>query len=77
VWRTISLLSTLGKLLGAVVAERISFVVETYGLLPANHFGAKKQRSARQAFLLLQERIYTAWKSKKAVSLVNFDVKRA
>jgi hypothetical protein len=51
-WRPISLLSTLGKLLEAVVAERISFAVETYGLLPANHFGARKQRSAKQALLL-------------------------
>ncbi|KAJ6437917.1 reverse transcriptase [Purpureocillium lavendulum] len=33
-WRPISLLSTLGKILEAVVAERISYVVETYGLLP-------------------------------------------
>lgn len=67
-WRPISLLSTLGKLLEAVVAERISFAVETYGLLPANHFGARNQRSAEQALLLLQERIYTAWRSKKVVN---------
>jgi hypothetical protein len=59
-WRPISLLSTLGKLLEAVITERISFAVETYGLLPTNHFGARKQRSAEQALLLLQERIYTA-----------------
>jgi hypothetical protein len=59
-WRPISLLSTLGKLLEAVVAERISYAVETYGLLPANHFGARKQRSAEQVLLLLQERIYSA-----------------
>ncbi|KAJ6438998.1 hypothetical protein O9K51_08401 [Purpureocillium lavendulum] len=39
-WRPISLLSTLGKILEAVVAERISYVAEPYGLLPANHFGA-------------------------------------
>jgi hypothetical protein len=76
-WRPISLLSTLGKLLEAVVAERISFAVETYGLLPANHFGARKQRSAEQALLLLQERIYTAWRGKEVLSLVNFDVKGA
>lgn len=76
-WRPISLLSTLGKLLEAVVAGRISFVVETYGLLPANHFGARKQRSAKQVLLLLQERIYSAWRSKKMVSLVSFDVKGA
>jgi hypothetical protein len=59
-WRPIWLLSTLGKLLEAVVAERISFAVESYGLLPVNHFGARRQRSAEQALLLLQERIYTA-----------------
>jgi len=76
-WRPISLLSTLGKLLEAVVAERISFAVETSGLLPANHFGARKQRSAEQALLLLQERIYTAWRGRKVVSLVSFDVKGA
>jgi hypothetical protein len=64
-WRPISLLSTAGKLLEAVVVERISYAVETYGLLPANHFGARKQRSAEQALLLLQERIYSAWRSKK------------
>jgi hypothetical protein len=40
-WRPISLLSALGKLLEAVVAERISYAVEPYGLLPANHFGAR------------------------------------
>lgn len=39
-----------------VVAERLSHAVETYGLLPTNHFGARKQRSAEQALLLLQSR---------------------
>ena len=61
-WRPISLLSTLGKTLESVVAERISHVVETYGLLPTNHFGARKQRSAEQALLLLQEQVYAAWR---------------
>ncbi|KAL3708693.1 hypothetical protein TMatcc_006677 [Talaromyces marneffei ATCC 18224] len=51
-WRLISLLSTLGKILEAVVAERISYAVEEFGLLPINHFGARKRRSAEQALLL-------------------------
>lgn len=51
--------------------------METYGLLPTNHFGARKQRSAEQALLLLQEHIYTAWRSRKVVSLISFDVKGA
>ena len=59
-WRPISLLSTLGKVLEAIIAKRLSYVVEAYGLLPMNHFGARKKRSAEQALPLLQEHIYDA-----------------
>ncbi|KAF7520275.1 hypothetical protein G7054_g12831 [Neopestalotiopsis clavispora] len=76
-WRPISLLLTLGKVLESVVAERISYVVEEYGLLPTNHFVARKRQSAEQAVLLLQERIYKAWRRRQVVSLVSFDVKGA
>lgn len=44
-WRPTSLLSTLGKILETVVADRISYAVELFGLLPTNHFGARKRRS--------------------------------
>jgi ribonuclease HI len=76
-WRPISLLATLGKLLESVIAERISHVVETHGLLPTNHFGARKQRSAEQALVLLQEQIYTAWRGRRVASLISFDIKGA
>ncbi|KAL2016473.1 hypothetical protein VTK56DRAFT_3494 [Thermocarpiscus australiensis] len=76
-WRPISLLATLGKVLEAVVSERISHAVETHGLLPTNHFGARKQRPAEQALVFLQEQIYTAWRGRKIVTLISFDVKGA
>jgi len=76
-WRPISLLETLGKVLESIFAERISHAVETYGLLPTNHFGARKQRSAKQALVLLQEQIYTTWRGRRILSLVSFDVKGA
>ncbi|TVY62542.1 Retrovirus-related Pol polyprotein from type-1 retrotransposable element R1 [Fusarium oxysporum f. sp. cubense] len=76
-WRPISLLATLGKVLESVVAERISHAVETHGLLPTNHFGARKQRSAEQALVLLQEHIFSTWRSRHVVSLISFDVKGA
>jgi ribonuclease HI len=76
-WRPISLLATLGKVLESVVAERISHAVEAHGLLPTSHFGARKQRSAEQALLLLQEQIYTAWRGRRVLSLISFDVKGA
>jgi hypothetical protein len=71
------LLCTLGKVLESVIAERISYMAEKYGLLPTNHFGARKQRSAEQAILLLQERIYEAWRRREVLSLISFDVKGA
>lgn len=76
-WRPISLLCTLGKILESVIAERLSHAVETFGLLPTNHFGARKQRSAEQALLLLQEQVYNAWRGRRVLSLVSFDVKGA
>ncbi|RFN41629.1 reverse transcriptase [Fusarium flagelliforme] len=76
-WRPTSLLSTVGKILEAVVADRISYAVEQFGLLPTNHFGARKRRSAEQALLLFQEQVYKAWRNRKVVSLVSFDVKGA
>ena len=42
-----------------------------------NHFGARKQRSTEQALMLLQERIYRAWRQRKVLSLISFDVKGA
>jgi Reverse transcriptase (RNA-dependent DNA polymerase) len=76
-YRPISLLATLGKILESVVADRISYAVEEFGLLPTNHFGARKRRSTEQALTLLQEHIYKAWRSKKVLSLISFDVKGA
>ena len=76
-YRPISLLSTLGKLLEAVLAERLSYLDETYKLLPKAHFGARKQRSTIDALLYLTEQIHQAWKHKKTLSLVSFDVKGA
>jgi hypothetical protein len=56
-WRPISLLSTLGKILEAVIAERISYAFEEFGLLPSEqgrdalqnrHFYYFKKKSTRR-----------------------------
>ncbi|KAI2669704.1 hypothetical protein LCP963914a_9892 [Penicillium roqueforti] len=73
----ISPLVTLVKALESVVAERTSHAVKTHGLLPASHFGARKQRSTEQAPVLLQEQIYTAWRGRRVLSLISFDAKGA
>ena len=65
------------EVLESVLAERISYAAEMVHLLPANHFGARRQRSPEQALLLLQERIYKAWRSRRVLSLISFDVRGA
>jgi hypothetical protein len=76
-FRPISLLPTISKGLEAAVAARLSYITETHDLLPANHFGARPRRSAEQALNALVERIYQAWRQRKVLSLVSFDVKGA
>ena len=76
-WRPISLLSTLGKIFEVILAERFSYAAERYNLLPENHFGARRRRSAEQALILLQESIYKSWRGGYVFSLVSFDIKGA
>lgn len=76
-FRPISLLPTINKVLEAAVANRLSFLAEKHSLLPINHFGARKGRSCEQAIDILVERIYEAWRTRKVLSLVTFDVQGA
>ena len=76
-YRPISLLATLGKIMEAVIATRIAYLTEVHKLLPNNHFGARKQKSTIHAISYLQESIFNAWRAKKTLSLVSFDVKGA
>jgi hypothetical protein len=76
-FRPISLISTISKGLESVIARRLSYITERYKLLPENHFGARPNRSAEQALNLVIERIHHAWRNKKVLTLVSFDVKGA
>ncbi len=59
-FRPISLFSTLSKAIEAVMAGKISYLVEKHGLLPLNHYGALKRRCTIDALLTVQEKIYQA-----------------
>ena len=76
-YRPISLLNTLGKLLEAVMAKRLSYYAETHGLLPDTQFGARPGRNTEQALLVLTNAIDRALLKKKVVTLVSFDLKGA
>ena len=76
-YRPISLLNTLGKLLEAVIARRLSYLAEKHGLLPNSQFGGRPGRTTEQALLVLSNAIDQAWYKHKVVTLISFDLKGA
>ena len=72
-----TLLPTLSKAIESLVAERIAHLSDEYGLLPRNHFAGLKCKDTVDALVVLQEKIYQAWRDKKVLSLVTFDIQGA
>lgn len=76
-YRPISLLNTLGKLLEAVIARRLSYLTEKHRLLPDTQFSGRPGRTTEQALLVLSTAINRAWYKHKVVTLISFDLKGA
>lgn len=70
-----ALLNTLGKFLKAIIAQRISYAVETKGLLPKTYLGGRRGISTDHAIHIIINRIKLAWgKGSLVVSLLLLDV---
>jgi hypothetical protein len=76
-YRPISLLNTLGKLLEAMMAKKLSLFAESHGLLTDTQFGGRQGRNTERALLVLANAIDRAWLKMKVVTLVAFDLKGA
>jgi hypothetical protein len=61
----------------AIIAQRLSYVAETHGLLPSTHMGGRKGRSTEHAIHHhIIDKIYEAW-SRGRASLLLLDVSGA
>jgi len=76
-YRPIALLSTLAKVLTAIVAEDISRLAEEHQLLPKTHFGGRPGRTTTDAIHYLVQRIKDAWRKGNVVSILFLDVEGA
>jgi hypothetical protein len=78
-YRPIALLNTIGKLMDAVVANRISYATETHQLLPDTHMGGCKGRSTDHALHTIIEKTYEAWNAPEpqVASLLLLDISGA
>lgn len=78
-YRPIALLNTIGKVMDAIIAKRLSYLAETYSLLPRTHIGGRKLKSVEHALHIIMETIYEAWNTGKGkvASLLLLDVSGA
>ncbi|KAI3545670.1 zinc knuckle [Colletotrichum abscissum] len=78
-YRPIALLNTVGKIMDAIIARRLSYLAETHGLLPDSHMGGRRRRSTEHALHQIVDRIYEAWGSGQGMvaSLLLLDVSGA
>jgi ribonuclease HI/retron-type reverse transcriptase len=79
-YRPIALLNTIGKVVDAVVAWRLSYLVETHHVLPPTHMGGRKHRSTEHALHAVTAKIYEQWNNGKdgqVASLLLLDVSGA
>jgi hypothetical protein len=73
----IALEETLGKVVEAVVARKISLLAERFNLLPANHFGGRPNRCTTDALLYLVQRVKDAWQRGNVISVLLLDISQA
>ena len=73
-YRPIALLNTMWKVLTAIVADHLTFVMETHQLLSANHFGGRPGRTTMDAMHLLANTVKASWRIGKVTAALFLDV---
>jgi retron-type reverse transcriptase len=76
-WRPISLLNTVGKIVEAAFARRITSMAEDKKLLPDGQMGNRQHRSTDLAVRMVVEAAIKARKSGGIASLLQLDIKGA
>ncbi len=73
-YRPTSLLNTLGKIMEAILATRISYMATRHNFLPRTHYGGWRGSCIETAIHNLLEKVYTAWNKNEIASLLMMDV---
>jgi len=76
-YRSISLLSCMGKVVEKAVAELLSEETERRGLLSDGQFGSRKGRAAIDSAAIMADRAHAAWKNGHITGVLLRDIKAA
>jgi hypothetical protein len=67
----------MSKVLTALMADLMSFYMETHQLLPAHHFGGRPGRTTADAVHLLVHKIKDAWCKRQVTVVLFLDIEGA
>ena len=70
----IALESAPGKVMESIITDIMSYLTETYELLPRQHYRGRPGRSTEDTLIMLSETIYRAWKEKHIYTAIFLDV---
>jgi len=73
-YRSITLECTIDKTLKSIATELLNYLIETYDLLPANHFEAHPQCIIKDTIMILSENIYKTWKHEEIFMIVFMNI---
>jgi len=76
-YHSISLLSSLGKVVEKVVAELLAEVAKRRGLLSHSQYGSRRRRSAIDAAAVMVDRAHAAWGEGSIAGVLLMDIKAA
>ena len=76
-YRPITLTSCVGKLLEKMVNTRLMMVLEAHNMIPREQFGFRKMKSTIEPLVKTTSDILSAFKQKKNVLCVSFDIEKA
>ena len=76
-YRPIALLNTLGRLVEAVVAERMQYLFAERNILLPTRLGGKKAICCEDALHMLTEGVYRAWQHGKQAAALSLDIRGA
>jgi hypothetical protein len=76
-YRPIALLPTIGKVIEAIVAKRVTEAAEANDLLPEEQMGNRAHRSTELAIRLVVAQVQEAWRQKATASLLQLDISGA
>jgi len=76
-YRPIVLLPTIGKVIEAIVAARVTEAAEANGLLPGEQIGNRANMSTELAVRLVVAQVQEAWRQRATASLLHLDISGA